>query len=269
MPGESQKKRIHRCAFPLICHGKSDVGLVRKNNEDVFVNLKEYSFFALADGMGGHNAGEVAAQEAVSFVSTSIEELFDSEEQDWNIFDLSDFSRLCIENANSHVHYLGRRKKGCTGMGTTLCTLLFHERSLVYAHVGDSRIYRFRQGALDPLTSDHSLCNDIMKRKKLTKEVSKILPYKNILTRAIGTQVEVEPEIHIAPVKSDDIYLMCSDGLTNHVSDQKILHILRDAASLKEGTEALIESAKKGGGRDNVTVVLVKTEEPHGSKPLL
>ncbi|MCB1107954.1 MAG: serine/threonine-protein phosphatase, partial [Chlamydiia bacterium] len=135
---------MNRFAFRLTSFGLSDIGHIRKNNEDVFHSLKELGFFALADGMGGHNAGEVAAKEAVKFVSASVEELFASSKKDWNIFDLSSFNKICIENANSWVHHLGNKKKAYSGMGTTLCTLLFHERSLIYGHVGDSRIYRFR-----------------------------------------------------------------------------------------------------------------------------
>ena len=155
---------MNRYAFPLTYFWLTDVGHVRKNNEDVFLNLEEYGFFALADGMGGHNAGEIAAKEAVRFVSTSIEELFASSERDWNIFDLSSFNKICIENANSWVHHLGKKKNNYAGMGTTLCTLLFHERSLIYGHVGDSRIYRFREGLLEQLTDDHSLTNQLVEK---------------------------------------------------------------------------------------------------------
>lgn len=257
---------MNRYAFPLTYFGLTDVGHVRKNNEDVFLNLEEYGFFALADGMGGHNAGEIAAKEAVRFVSTSIEELFASSERDWNIFDLSSFNKLCIENANSWVHHLGKKKKNYAGMGTTLCTLLFHERSLIYGHVGDSRIYRFREGILEQLTDDHSLTNQLVEKGQVSKEKSLELPYKNILTRAIGTQMDVEAEIHIAPVNPHDIYLMCSDGLTDQVSDAEISNILKNAKDIRSATSALVERAKEQGGLDNVTVVLVETKNENLSR---
>jgi len=252
---------LNRYAFPLSSFGLTDIGHVRTNNEDVFLNLQEYGFFALADGMGGHKAGEVAAKEAVRFVCASIEELFVSKEQEWNIFDLSSFNKLCIENANSWVHHLGQKKKDYSGMGTTLCTLLFHEQSLIYGHVGDSRIYRFREGILDLMTSDHSLTNQMIEKGQVSKEKSLTLPYKNILTRAIGTQMDVEAEIHIAPVNPHDIYLMCSDGLTDQVSDGEIAEILKNAKNIKSATAQLVEKAKDQGGLDNVTVVIVKTDE--------
>ena len=252
---------MNRYAYTLTSFGLSDVGHVRTNNEDVFSSLGEFGFFALADGMGGHNAGEVAAREAVRFVCASIEELFVSSEQEWNIFDLSSFNKLCIENANSWVHHLGKKKKDHFGMGTTLCTLLFHEKSLIFGHVGDSRIYRFREGLLDQLTLDHSLSNQMVESGKVTKEKSQNIPYKNILTRAIGTQMDVEAEIHIAPVSPNDIYLMCSDGLTDQVSDDEIAKILNNAKDIKSAVGTLVERAKEEGGLDNVTVVIVKTED--------
>lgn len=239
----------------------TDIGLVRRNNEDVFLNLKEHGFFAIADGMGGHNAGEIAAKEAVRFVSTSIEELFISSERNWTIFDLISINKLCIENANSWVHRLGNKKRGYKGMGTTICTLFFHKQSLIYSHVGDSRIYRFRQQLLEQLTFDHSLRNEMIIRGKIKKENSQNFYYKNILTRAIGTQNDVEVEMDIAPVSPNDLYLMCSDGLTDQVSDKKITEILKNAKSIENATETLIEQAKRQGGLDNVTVVLVKTDE--------
>lgn len=252
---------MNECDFSLSSFGMTDVGLVRTNNEDVFMNLAEYAFFAIADGMGGHKAGEVAAKEAVRFVGASIEELFVSTERNWNIFDLTAFNKLCIENANSWVHHLGKKKKECKGMGTTICTLLFHERSLIYGHVGDSRIYRFREGLLEQLTVDHSLTNQMIAKGQIQKESQQTAQYKNVLTRALGTQSEVDAEIHIAPVNPHDIYLMCSDGLTDQVSDGEIAHILSQHKDIKTGTAALIDRAKAQGGQDNVTVVLVKTDE--------
>lgn len=247
--------------FILTSFGLSDVGLVRSNNEDVWSFLKESGFFALADGMGGHNAGEVAAKEAVRFVCSSIEELFVSTEKQWNIFDLCSFTKLSIENANSWVHHLGKKKKEYKGMGTTLCTLLFHERSLIYGHVGDSRIYRYRQGELNQLTVDHSLKNELIAKGEFHQSPSKPFLYKNVLTRAIGTHGDVEAEIHIAPVSPDDLYLMCSDGLTDCVTDKEISLVLKETTDPKEITTTLIDLAKKNGGNDNITIVSVQVDE--------
>lgn len=246
-------------AFKLSSYGLTDVGLVRANNEDVLMMLKDQGFFALADGMGGHNAGEIAAREAIRFVSASIEELFISSEKNWNIFELSSFNRICIENANSWVHNLGQKKKKFNGMGTTLCTLLFHERSLIYGHVGDSRIYRLRNNTLEQLTEDHSLSNRMVAEGQADEGTSEI--FKNVLTRAIGTHREVEAEIHIAPVTPDDIYLMCTDGLTDQVSDEEILKIIQNSPDLEVASENLVKKANDEGGQDNVTVLMVKAED--------
>lgn len=247
-------------AFKLKAFGLSDIGHIRKNNEDVFLAQKEYGFFALADGMGGHKAGEIAASEAVRFVASSIEELFVETEKVHSIFDLSSFNKLCIENANLWVHHLGRKKREYHGMGTTLCTLLFHDRSLIYGHVGDSRIYRFREGLLEQLTTDHSLLAEMLAKGEIVKESLQNFPHKNILTRAIGTQKEVEAEIHVAPVIENDLYLMCSDGLTDQVPDQTIKEILTETKDIQKGAASLVEEAKKRGGHDNITVLLIRSE---------
>ncbi|MGE0198898.1 MAG: Stp1/IreP family PP2C-type Ser/Thr phosphatase [Simkaniaceae bacterium] len=252
---------MNPCSFKLSFCGLSDVGRVRTNNEDVILTLKEQGFFALADGMGGHKAGEIAAKEAVRFVCASVEELFISSEKNWNIFELSSFNRLCIENANSWVHHLGKKKKAYHGMGTTLCTLLFHERSLIYGHVGDSRIYRFRQGILEQLTEDHSLRNQMIAQGQVEENSSHNYPFKNVLTRAIGTQSEVDAEIHVAPVSPNDIYLMCTDGLTDQVSDHVIAQILSQSPDIKTASTNLILKANDEGGQDNVSVLMIKASE--------
>ncbi|NGX50259.1 MAG: Serine/threonine phosphatase stp [Chlamydiae bacterium] len=249
------------CAFKLSSCGISDVGLVRGNNEDALRMVEEHGLFVLADGMGGHKAGEIAAKEAVGFVCTSIKERFMMSDENLNIFELSSFSRLCIENANSWVHHLGQKRVACKGMGTTLCTLLFHEHSIIYGHVGDSRIYRYRKGVLKQLTEDHSLKNQLIAQGQVVEGDAIKYPYKNVLTRAIGTQSEVEAEIHIAPVTPDDIYLMCTDGLTDQVRDDEIGNILSHSPDLSSASSSLVKRANEEGGQDNVTVLMVKVSK--------
>jgi len=256
---------MNSSSFRLSSSGLSDIGLVRTNNEDVFLILKERGFFALADGMGGHNAGEVAAAEAMRFLGTSIEELFLFSKKKWNIFELSSFNRLCIENVNSWVHYLGKRREACQGMGTTLCTLFFYERFLIYGHVGDSRIYLFRNGHLEQLTEDHSLKSQMIAQGYVKHSFSQRSLSKNTLTRAIGTHNEVDVEIHVTPVTHDDVYLMCTDGLTDQVSDEEIEVILQNSSSLEHLSDTLVKRANGGGGQDNVTVLMVKAEGEEGT----
>ncbi len=252
---------MNQLPFNLISYGLSDIGLVRSNNEDVWSFLEENRFFALADGMGGHNAGEIAAKETVLFVCSFIQELFVTNKKKWTVFDLCSFTKLCIENANYWIYQMGKQNKEYRGMGTTLCTLLFHERSLIYSHVGDSRIYRFRKHRLDQLTIDHSLKNKLLSEGKFHRSSKYPVNYKNILTRAIGTHGQVKAEIHIAPVNPDDLYLMCSDGLTDCVSDREIFSILEQTKDPKKATKMLIDTAKEKGGIDNITIVSVHVDE--------
>ncbi len=254
--------------FKITSYGLSDIGLVRTNNEDVWSFLQKNHFFALADGMGGHNAGEIAAHEAVCFLCSSIQDLFIVNEKKWSLSDLCSVTKLSIENANHWIYQLGQKKKEYQGMGTTLCVLLFHHDSLIHGHVGDSRIYRYRDKKLYQLTKDHSLKNELISQGKFIDAPNKPFPYKNVLTRALGTHKEVEAEINIAPVKPNDLYLMCSDGLTDRVSDQEISLLIEQCKNPKTLTSMLIDAAKSKGGNDNITVVSIYIEKkPHLSRP--
>lgn len=228
--------------------GISDLGLVRENNEDVFHEIPMHRFFVLADGMGGHNAGEIAAKEVVYHLSTSVCQIFSTEDRTFPLQNLPDLLHKAILNANRWVHQLSEQKQELSGMGTTLCCLLIHQESLVYAHVGDSRIYRFRKG-LHKITEDHSL--DPVLRKTLRVG-------KNIITRAIGTNPHVEPEIKVSALALGDIYFLCSDGLTDYVSDEEISEILYKHTCIKSASKQMIEAAKAKGGSDNITVLMIK-----------
>ena len=243
--------------FNLDCYGLSDIGLMRPNNEDIWSCLEQYGFFAVADGMGGHKSGEVAAKEAITFVRSSIEEFFLFPQKNSTMLELSSLFKLSIENANSWVHSLAQRREELFGMGTTLCTLLFHKSSMIYSHIGDSRIYRYRNKTLEQLTSDHSLKNKLISNGKFVDRGNRDFPYKNVLTRAIGTHSEVEVKSYIAPVQANDVYLMCSDGLTDYVNNEEISKTLSCEYSLKETTHSLIEQTKRKGGCDNITIVII------------
>jgi len=232
--------------------GISDLGLVRGNNEDVFHEIPMHHFFVLADGMGGHNAGEIAAKEVVHHLSTSVCQLFSSKEETPPSSEaFPSHLHQAILKANLWVHELSEQKKELSGMGTTLCCLLLHKESLIYAHVGDSRIYRFRQ-KLEQLTEDHSLLSSSQKGSSLP------IPGKNIITRAIGTSPTVEPDISIATLEANDVYFLCSDGLTDFVSDQELTDILTEHTCIKTASRRMIETAKNKGGSDNITVLMIK-----------
>ncbi len=232
--------------------GISDLGLVRNNNEDVFHSVPLHQFFVLADGMGGHNAGEIAAKEAVYHLSTSVCQFFASKQKDLSLFDtFPSHLHHSIVKANLWVHELSEQKKELSGMGTTLCCLLLHQNSLIYAHVGDSRIYRFRK-KLEQLTEDHSLLSPEEKAEKSRSSE------KHIITRAIGTGPEVEPDISISALQPNDIYFLCSDGLTDFVSDSELTEILQKHPCIKTASRRMIEAAKNKGGSDNITVLMIK-----------
>lgn len=240
---------------PLESFGATDIGLVRKNNEDAWRRSPEYGFFALADGMGGHKAGEIASQEAIQFLSYSIEELLLAREKSWDIEDMSGFLRLLYENTNSWVYTLSRKKEEYRGMGTTLCSILFFEGKVLIANVGDSRIYVKRNGTLSQLTVDHSMQNMLLLEGK-SAEVA--MMQKNILTMAVGTSLEIEPQIEVVTPEPGDVYLLCSDGLSDYVDEESIDKNMVEGAPLNQISKNLIESAKECGSSDNITLLLVR-----------
>lgn len=236
-------------------YGASDVGLSRLNNEDVFAQMPKEQFFILADGMGGHKAGEVAANETVMQMCNIVKEMC---ENPYSIEEWKQHLKEGISQTNVHVFNLSKSSKEYEGMGTTVCMTLIIENTLLYAHVGDSRIYRIRKGRLTQLTRDHSLKDDLIARGELDELLASSFPYKNVITRAIGTQEIVKPEMGESLAKAGDIYLLCSDGLTDSISDAQIHDIIDDSQNAKETTENLILAAKRAGGKDNITVITIR-----------
>jgi protein phosphatase len=233
--------------------GLSDIGRVRTNNEDVFRTLPSAQFYVLADGMGGHNAGEIAATEAVDAMCRCIAQAgtLSSVEESCNAL------RSGIAAANACVNTHAHQDKALKGMGTTLSCFLLCDDVLVYAHVGDSRIYRYRQ-ALKQLTEDHSLRHALLTNEEEPSGARPTLLYRNGITRAIGTHPYVHPDIGVIPLQSKDIYLICSDGLTDCVCDEEIQKIMRCSESIEYIGKELIAFALEKGGNDNITALLVK-----------
>lgn len=251
--------------FKLSCYGLSDIGAARHNNEDACMLNQEYGLFVLADGMGGHNAGEIASKETVHFITRSFETFLEENGEYEDIFSVRDFTRLTLENANSWVHHLSKKNKGLEGMGTTICTLLFFEKSVVYSHVGDSRIYLIREGEMTQLTADHSLKNQLVASNALKvggdSSQSAHEPYKNILTKAVGTGAELEVQVQVDPVRDNDIYLLCSDGLSDPLTEEEMLQVIYEHEHCKKtAVEKLIARAIQKGGKDNITAVLVQAK---------
>lgn len=238
-------------------YGISDIGRSRQNNEDVWAELPDCNFYILADGLGGHQGGEVAAKEAVMGLCDAIDNLFLSKEKP-----SPSEAIAAIENGVKHVNKairsLALEHRELTGMGTTLCCFLLLENTLIHAHIGDSRVYRFR-GKLERLTQDHSLRQKLLSSGDLDETSAVKFPYKNIVTRAIGTTLSVQADIKTSPIEKGDIYFLCSDGLTDSLSDAMIEQILKNSSSIKDACLDLVEAAKTAGSSDNITVVMVRT----------
>ncbi|HEX9584398.1 MAG TPA: Stp1/IreP family PP2C-type Ser/Thr phosphatase [Gammaproteobacteria bacterium] len=245
--------------------GVSDVGRKRSHNEDSIGSDTEIGLAVLADGMGGYQAGEVASAIAVETVLSELRariKQIDPGEVD----DESGFSResllikAAIEKANETIYQTAQDKPECHGMGTTIVTVAFYEDRLTVAHIGDSRLYRLREGNFEQVTSDHSLLQELIDKGFYTPEEARKSLNKNLVTRAMGIEPGVSPDIQEEFVKPGDLYLLCSDGLTDLVEDHEIAVILRSyAGNLEEAGRHLVQKANDYGGKDNISVILART----------
>ena len=228
---------------------RTDTGRQRRGNEDsAFVRAP---VFAVADGMGGAQAGEVASQLAVEAFEAGLPEDGSPEERLAEV----------VQRANRRIHELSRTQHEHAGMGTTLTAAYLDAGHVVIAHVGDSRAYLFRDGQLVRLTQDHSLVEELRQRGKLTEEEAAEHPQRSIITRALGPEPDVQVDTLSQAVRSGDVILLCSDGLTSMISEKQVLQILADAPTLQAAGDALIDGANAAGGKDNITVVLFRVEE--------
>jgi PPM family protein phosphatase len=230
----------------------TDVGKVRTGNEDSFGHCIDAGIFVVCDGMGGAAAGEVASRLAVD---TVIERLCAVSSRE----DRRNALEEAIAVANRLVHDRSAQDPSLQGMGTTLVATAIQNHDALIAHVGDSRCYLFRAGKLTRETEDHSLVDEQVRLGHMTLEDAERSPLKNVITRAIGTQESVEPDISELPLESGDILLLCSDGLTREVPEEKIAEILRGDASVENLCQQLINAALDAGAHDNVTAILVRT----------
>jgi serine/threonine protein phosphatase PrpC len=247
-----------RLGVTVNSYGVSDTGLVRANNEDAWAQLPSQHFFVLADGMGGHKAGEVASREAVDKLCAAIRNLSEKENTKVPVHEKAKQLQEIIERINKEVYLLSLQNENFSGMGTTLACIWIYDQSIIFAHVGDSRIYRFRKKKLTQLTLDHSLRQELLIKGELSESQAALYAFKNIITRAIGTHSKVQPDVEVAKLLPDDIYFMCSDGLTDELSFEEMQSILAKSQTIKEASDNLINAAKSKGGNDNITVVMVK-----------
>jgi protein phosphatase len=230
----------------------TDTGQQRRHNEDAY--YARSPVFAVADGMGGAQAGEVASSAAVEAVAAGLPE--DGTPED----------RLAavVRRANEVIFRMSREDDSRAGMGTTLTAVHVGERDVAVAHVGDSRAYRLRDGELSRLTEDHSLVEEMRRRGQLTAEEADEHPQRSIITRALGPEPDVLVDTRSWAARDGDVLLLCSDGLTSMIPEARVEEIMLEAASLEQAGRSLIAAANRAGGRDNITVVLLRLEEVDG-----
>jgi PPM family protein phosphatase len=230
---------------------RTDVGRARQSNEDSY--LERSPLFVVADGMGGARAGEVASAIAVETAKES--ELGASPERDLT---------EVVKAANREIYRKAQEDAEHAGMGTTFTGALVTGREVAIGHVGDSRMYRYRDGELERLTQDHSLVEEFVRQGKLTPEEAEVHPQRSIITRALGPEPDVQVDTFTYPGRDGDVYLICSDGLTGMISEDAIAEIISSSASLEEAAKRLIDAANENGGRDNITVILFRLEDADG-----
>ena len=253
--------------YKITSAGLSDIGLVRQNNEDVWAEVPEIGLYVLADGMGGHQAGEIAARETVNALCRVIKRKITTI-KDGTIAEVRELLRHAIVHVNGQIFKMGRSKLELRGMGTTVCCLLFHPEGLVTAHVGDSRIYRLRGMKFEQITKDHSLLCELVDQGQLNEQQVADFLYKNIITKAVGTEPKVEPGVEANRVMVGDIYMMCSDGLSDLLAPEEMAAILTKESTIKRAAQILVATANEKGGRDNITVVIAKVDKADGTKDL-
>ncbi len=224
--------------------GRTDTGRKRRRNEDSYVIAPP--LFAVADGMGGAQGGEVASKLAAAAL------------EDTDPGRLTGPARVAslIQEANRRVHERSSVDPATSGMGTTMTVALVESEGVVIGHVGDTRAYRVRDGRMQQLTDDHSLVNELLKSGKLSPEEAETHPQRSVITRAVGTDPDVDVDSFIVDARAGDVFLICSDGLTAMVDDEDILHVVQhNRDNLDKVTKLLVAAANRGGGEDNITVV--------------
>jgi serine/threonine protein phosphatase PrpC len=250
----------------------SDVGQRREHNEDAIASDIEIGLLALADGMGGYKAGEVASEIAILTVLAELKEAMAQQEpgQVDPVTTMQAESMWLIDaaaKANASIFSVSESQPQCAGMGTTLVVALFTNNKVLVGHIGDSRMYRLRGERFEQLTEDHSLLQEQLSSGLITPEQAKFSNNKNLVTRAVGIDPEVELELHEHDVEVGDIYLLCSDGLTDLVEDTEIHAVLSDLSSnLEKAASQLVRMANDNGGKDNISVILAKVHKPFAAE---
>jgi protein phosphatase len=242
--------------------------MVRNNNEDSVLTSPQYGFAVLADGMGGYNAGEVASGMATTLLGTELPRQLDNIRPDHQAMSGGLVGEALLHDhivrVNEAIFGAAQTQPQYSGMGTTLVAALFTDNRLIAAHIGDSRLYRARGEDFQVITRDHSLLQEQIDGGIITPEEARYSANRNLVTRALGIDPQVEPEIHVHEVQPGDIYLLCSDGLNDMVEDSEIaMTVQMLSANLAVCADQLVQMANDSGGRDNVSVILVKVKKAY------
>jgi protein phosphatase len=245
-------------------HCATDTGRSRTNNEDSAAIDEATSLVVLADGMGGYNAGEVASQMATTFIRSELGRWLTEASESATDSEVRRAMEICVENANRAIFNAANSNPQYAGMGTTLVVGVFRGTRLLLGHIGDSRCYRLRAGRMMQITHDHSLLQEQIDAGLITVEQAAFSANKNLVTRAVGVEDTVLLETHLHEVLPGDLYLLCSDGLSDMLDDETIAQVLQSCDLLPEGANALIEAANDAGGKDNISVVLVRVRGASG-----
>ncbi len=244
----------------------TDPGLERKNNEDSVAFDAEYGLCILADGMGGHNAGEVASGMATAFIKSEMRKMIAHGGKTMQPDDVIHAISDCVAMANQAIYTMSSTNPQYKGMGTTLVLGVFHEDTLVLGHIGDSRCYLLREGHFLQITKDHSV---LQEQIDAGLDIATQDTVPNLLTRGLGTESFVETEINLHTIAPGDIYLMCSDGLSDMINEVQMAAILLTANSLEVKAKQLIAAANAAGGKDNISVVLAQVNSENKKPKLL
>jgi PPM family protein phosphatase len=251
----------------------TDPGRVRAHNEDCVESRPELGIVVLADGMGGYNAGEVASGMATSLIASGLSAAWTADalkNLDRSAATALAHSRLQdqVAAANTAIFEAAQRDPHCAGMGTTLVVCLFYDDFVSVAHIGDSRLYRMRNDVLEQLTRDHSLLQEQIDAGLISKEDARQSHNKNLVTRALGIDPDVDAEIHTYDVMEGDIYLLCSDGLNDMIEDDEMqMTLIALRSNLELTAQQLVQAANDAGGRDNVSVMLIKVVQSFPVRP--
>ena len=247
----------------------TDTGLVRANNEDSVVFDAVTRLAILADGMGGYNAGEVASGMATAFIQAELGRWLSEAGPFANAREVRRAMEICVDNANRSIFDAANASPQYAGMGTTLVMAVFQDERLLVGHIGDSRCYRFRDGQLTQLTRDHSLLQEQLDAGLITPEQAAGSLNRNLVTRALGVEDAVLLDVTEHQVESADLYLLCSDGLSDMMADMAIAQVLDGDDSLTQKAAELVLNANANGGRDNISVLLAQASDGVSKRGLI